>query len=107
MKQINLNTILLVAVAVLLTLQISSLFKGGGKMPDISGELKAKDEIIEMIKEEREQDRRMFDSTIALLKEMDNNKVKEYYKTIPVYEKIPVTVSNYSNDELRRAIWSY
>jgi hypothetical protein len=103
----NIVSILLVALAVLVTLQLQSLFGGSKQAPDISGEIKAKDAIIEMIKTEREQDRREYDSTISLLMQKDQQKVIEYKTTKVIYEKIPVRVGNYSNDELRSAAESF
>jgi len=103
----NITSILLIAMAVLVTLQLKSCLDGGKKAPDISGEIKAKDDLIKMIMQEREQDRRLFDSTISLLKQQDEGKIKEYKTTVIKYEKIVPTVTNLNREELRRAVTDF
>jgi len=103
---VNKTTILLIAVAVLLTLQISSMFRKSPAKPT-DEVIKAKDELIKFIQEERQQDRVMYDSTIAALLRQDNQKVIEYKTTKVIYEKIPVRVNALSDDELRRAVEEY
>lgn len=101
MKGLSLNTVLIVAVAVLMTLQVQSCLSGSKKPPDISGEIKAKDELIEVLRRGREDDRRMLDSTFAVLKSMESEKVKEYHKTVIKYEAIPVYINTLERDSLR------
>lgn len=102
----NIASILLIAVAVLLTLQISAIFKRSPAKPT-DEVIKAKDELIKFIQVERQQDRAMFDSTIAALLREDAKKVIEYKTTKYIYEKIPANINRLNNDELRRAITEY
>jgi hypothetical protein len=103
-----LNTILLIGIAVLLTLQIQSCFGGGGKPNSYYKEKIADmDKEIENIRSEREETRRRYDSIILIQMQKDTVLIREYKTNTIKYEKIPVTVGNFSNDELRRAIYNY
>jgi FlaG/FlaF family flagellin (archaellin) len=103
-----LNTILLIAIAVLLTLQIQSWFGRSGKPNSYYKEKIADmDKEIQSIRSEREDTRRRYDSIILIQMQKDTVLIREYKTNTIKYEKIPVTVSNYSNDELRRAIYNY
>lgn len=65
--------------------------------------LALKDSINEGLKRERDAERRHSDEKIKLLMDKDSVYVVQYKTNTIKYEKIPVTVSNYSDDELRRA----
>lgn len=107
MKGINLNTVLIVAVAVLLTLQLQTCFSPGKKPPDISGEIKAKDDLIEVLQRGRQEDRRLLDSALTALSSLDAAKVTEYKTTVVKYEKIPVYINNLGRDSLRAAVENF
>lgn len=96
----NITTILLIAMAVLVTLQLKSCFDGGKKPPDISGEIKAKDDLIEMITNDRDYHRNRADSAISVLVTQDNSKVKEIQTIIYERDKVPDRVRSLSRDSL-------
>jgi hypothetical protein len=65
------------------------------------------DKEIQSIRAEREDTRRRYDSIILIQMQKDTVLIREYKTNTIKYEKIPVTVGNFSNDELRRAIYNY
>jgi len=107
MKGINITTILLIAVAVLITLQIESCFHNRKPDKEYKKEISDKDKQIEQIGVERDIFRDKYDSVITLLTKKDTVLVREYKTNTIKYEKIPVTVNSFTNDELRRAITNY
>jgi hypothetical protein len=102
MKSQHLNIILLAAIIIILLLP-----KKGKQVLDRSGEIAAKDEVIQSIIRERDTYREWKDSEIARYRRIDSVLQNSVKQTIIKYEKIPTTVRNYSNDELRRAIENY
>ena len=107
MKGISLNTILLIGIAVLLTLQLNSCFSSGAKPPDISDKLKAKDELIEEIRGQRIEDRKIIDSVISLLSQKDEQKVREIKTIVTKIERVKEIVDPLSKDSLRVLITKF
>lgn len=102
------QTILIIAVAVLATLQLSSMFRRQPKPPDNRGEIEALQKVIEAKAETLAVYREQQDKIIDALMKRDSviaGQVKTQTKII--YEKIPTTVRNLSHDELRRAVTDY
>jgi hypothetical protein len=77
-----------------------TFFKG----KDHSGELKAKDDLIKSITSERDAERKLNDFVVSQLKEKDSLLKLKYQTNVIRYEKVPVIVEHYSNDELKRAV---
>lgn len=101
----NLNTILIIAVAVLLTLQISSWFRGkvvNEKAIRLDEQGKAKEQI--RLKDSVYYSWRLTaqDSVIAMLKQQTGQKQIQYVQLKNDYGKIRPTVDAYSNNELLR-----
>ena len=69
--------------------------------------LKAKDETIQAVIRERDTYRQWKDDAINELHKKDSVLQLKVKTNTVRYEKIPVTVSNYSDDELRSAVESY
>lgn len=102
------QTLLIIAVAVLATLQLSSMFRRQPKPPDNRGEIEALDRVIEAKAETLAIYREQQDKIIQALLTRDTviaGQVKTQTKII--YEKIPAAVSNLSHDDLRRAVENY
>jgi hypothetical protein len=108
MKGNNLNTILLIAVAVLLTLQVSSWFRGGNKMNDYYKEKIAdKDKQIDDVKKELVDARRWKDSITDLLMKRDTVLVTKLISNDKKQQNIITVVRDASKDELRRFVTDY
>jgi hypothetical protein len=101
------TTLLWVAIAVLLTLQVEGCLHNSKPDSAYKKEIAAKDKEIEKAGQERDVMRRRADSLIVLLMAKDTVLVREYKTNTVKYEKIPVIVGNLSNDELRRAVSNY
>lgn len=69
--------------------------------------IKAKDETIQAVIRERDTFRQWKDDAINELKEKDSLLQLKIKTNTVRYEKIPVTVSNLSDEELRRAVEEY
>lgn len=69
--------------------------------------IKAKDETIKAITSERDKERELKDYVISELHKKDSLLQTRYKTNTIIYEKIPVTVANYSDDELKRAVENY
>jgi hypothetical protein len=102
-KGISLNTILLIALAVFITLQLNSCFSSSPKIPDISDKLKAKDELIEEIRGQRIEDRKLIDSMVSLLSKQDEQKVREIKTIVTKYEQVPANINSLDREKLRAA----
>ena len=101
-NKINIQSILLLAIAVLLILQFTC--KSKPLPPDNSALIKAKDEVIQSVIRERETFRQWKDETVMELQRKDSLLQIKQATNIIKYEKIPVIINGYDNDELRRAI---
>ena len=80
------------------------LFFTFGNKSNYKGELKAKDELIKSITNERDAERKLNDLIVDQLHEKDSMLQIKYKSNTIIYEKIPVIVEHYSNDELKRAV---
>lgn len=69
--------------------------------------IKAKDETIQAVIRERDTYRQWKDDVIEELNKKDSALQAKVKTNIIRYEKIPVTVSNLSDDELRSAVENY
>jgi outer membrane murein-binding lipoprotein Lpp len=107
MKNISLNTILLIGVAVLLTLQIEGCFHNSKPDSEYKKQIAEKDKQIEQVSTERNDMRQKYDSVISLLTKKDTVLIREYKTNTIKYEKIPDNIRNLSNEDLRRAITGY
>ena len=105
--KLPLNTILLIAVSVLLTLQISSMFRSNKPNSYYKEKLADKEAEIKEVKQDRDLYRTKTDSLLALLRQSDTVLIREYKTNTIKYEKISPTVDAFNNDELRRAIFNY
>jgi len=74
---------------------------------DYSGELKAKDDLIKSITNERDAERKLNDLVVEQLHEKDSMLQIKYKSNTIIYEKIPVIVEHYNNDELRSAVENF
>lgn len=92
--------------AIILIISLATAYKN--RVDDSYKEqLKAKDETIQAVRQERDTYRKWKDEAIVLLREKDSM-LQTRYKTNTIrYEKIPVTISNYSDDELRSAVENF
>ena len=107
---LNITTILLVASAVLVTLQLNSCF--GKKTVNenaIRNEMR-----IEALEEKRKSDSliwveklRLKDAEISALKQKDTVFIQRIIQSNDRIKQIPVTVSGFDKSELRRAITNY
>ncbi len=103
----NLHTILLVGLSVAVTVIVMLIF-GRGKQPiDHTGEIKAKDEVIKMITDDRNYYRSHYDSVIRFAQSKDTLLIREYKTTNTVYEKIPAIIAGTSKDSLRAIAKGY
>jgi hypothetical protein len=91
----NITSVLLIIVAVLVTLQISSMFRRAPAPVDNREEIKA-------VQAERDYYRGKFDSVISAGKQRDTVWIKETVQLKTQYEKIRPTVESYSSNELLR-----
>lgn len=101
------TTWLWVGIAILLTLQVESCFHNRKPNSEYKKEIADKEKQIQEVVKDRDVIRGKYDSVIALLVEKDTVLIREYKTNTIKYEKIPFTVGNYSNDELRRAFTGY
>ncbi len=102
------QTILIALIAVLATLQLSSMFRRQPPPPDNLGEIEALQKVIEAKSETLAISREQQDKIIDALLKKDSiiaGQVKTQTKII--YEKIPTVIRNLSHDELRRAVADY
>lgn len=106
-KQSNTNLLLLVATAVLLTLQISSCFKSSRPESYYKEKISDLNSQIENIRAERDGYRDRYENVISEARARDTVLIKSYFYNQKKYEKIPVYIDNLSDDELRRAITDY
>lgn len=104
MINISISWIILIVIAVILCLM---LFRKKETVIDRTGEIKALEKVSESIARERDIYREWKDELNAELEKKDSLLQTQVKQTIIKYEKIPVTVRNYSNDELRRAVENY
>jgi len=89
---------------VIITVTLLSRVKPGIDYKEL---IKAKDETIQAVIREKDAYRKWKDEAIQDLNEKDSLlQLKVKTNTIR-YEKIPVTISNLSDDELRRAVEEY
>lgn len=101
----NWTTILLIAVAVLLTLQISSWLKKN-PVPDkdlLKQNTALHDSLIRMSNRAAEEKVKQKDAEISELKSTIQNLSQQKQQIITIREKVPVTVNSYSEPELVRA----
>jgi len=106
----NLDTILIIAVAVLLTLQISNMFRKSPVNEDLiraKMKIEYQDKMIEIISDDRINFRNKYDSVTALLLGKDANKAEQEKQIIVKYEKIPVYINSLNRDSLRAAVKRY
>lgn len=83
-------------------------FKGCGvKTPDPTDRLKDKQEIIDMVIRDRDYWRGKYDEVIGEIRFKDSLLLLKDKTTVIKYEKIPVVIRGYSNEELRRAVSEY
>lgn len=104
------NTILLVALIALLTWNVRGLVTSSPK----SEKMIRAEERIKALEEKRLSDSllneaylKQKDAIIAILRDRDTVLVTKYMKSNEKLKTIPVTVRNYTNEELRRAIYSF
>lgn len=110
MKGINLTTLLLIAVAVFVTLQVNSCFSKVHK-PE---QMIRNEERLKYLEEKRLSDsvilietRSKYDSLIALSDERLGQLLSKFQQTKIIYEKVPVVIGNYDREQLRRAVSEY
>lgn len=84
-----------------------TFFKRNNNGIDYKELLKAKDETIQAVTRERDVYRQWKDDAINELQKKDSVLQLKIKTNTMRYEKIPVTVSNYSDDELRSAVENY
>lgn len=107
-KTFTIKDIILAAVFIMAAWAFISSFKGCGvKTPDPTDRLKDKQEIIDMVVEDRNYWRGKYDEVIGEIKYKDSLLQLKDKTTIVKYEKIPVVIRGYSNEELRRAVTEY
>jgi hypothetical protein len=110
MKGINLNTILLIAIAVFITLQLKSCFSKSHK-PE---QMVRNEERIKYLEQERIKDSinyvevmAMYDSLIVISKQKSVVLAGQYTTTKKRLNEIPVIVNDFDREQLRRAIADY
>lgn len=92
------------AIVILGIIYLVTIFSKKPTLHDNSGEIKAKDETIQAVIRERDTYREWKDEAISELRRKDSALQVRYKTNTVIYEKIPVTVANYSDNELRRAV---
>lgn len=98
----------LLALTVLLLISFLLVILKRKTQPDNYKELiNAKDSVISSVIRERETFRQWKDQAIAELQKKDSALKIEYKTTVVKYEKVPVTINNLNNEELRRAVSNY
>ena len=95
---------ILVFAAIIIAITFLSRPKTGIDYKEL---LKAKDEVIQSVIRERDVYRQWKDDAINELQKKDSVLQLKIKTNTVRYEKIPVTVSNYSDDELKRAVEDY
>ena len=110
MKLPSLNTLLLIGVAVLLTLQLNSCFSKTHK-PE---EMIRNEEKLKASEERRIADSVMYAGKITILQDqitasqnVSSQLASKYQSTKVIYEKIPLVITDYDREQLRRAIYNY
>jgi len=110
MKSINFNTILLIGVAVLLTLQLRSCFDKVHKPESMI----RNEERIKYLEEKRLSDsvvlvqtRSMYDSLISASKQKTVVLAGQFQQTKKIYDKIPVIINDLDREQLRRSVADY
>lgn len=99
-----LGVIAIAAIILVISLLTSYRDKGDDSYKEL---IRAKDETIQAVARERDTYRQWKDDAIQELQTKDSLlQIKVKTNTVR-YEKIPVTVGNYSDDELRRAVEEY
>lgn len=106
----NLTTILLVGIAILLTLQLKSLF---GKTHKPEGMIR-NEERLKYLEQQRVQDSVMgaqriatIDSLIILSLQKSTQLSNQYQTVKKRYDKIPAIVNDFDREQLRRTFSSY
>ena len=99
-----LGVIGIAAIILIISLLTSYRNKGDDSYKEL---IKAKDETIQAVIRERDAYRQWKDEKIEELQKMDSMLQTKVKTNTVRYEKIPVTVSNLSDDELRRAVENY
>lgn len=94
--QLILLGLLVIGVVILVT----AIFRRPVAVPDIKGEMKAKDEVIEAIIRERDTYRAWKDEAIAQRNTADSLLQIKYKSNTKVYERIPIIVNAMPTDEL-------
>lgn len=96
------QNIILVGLIAIVVILLFGMFR---KKPDSDLELiKAKDETIKAVTSERDVYRKWKDDEVREGQKKDSLLQLRYKTNAIRYEKIPVIVGNYSDDELKRAI---
>jgi hypothetical protein len=110
MKGINLNTILLIAIAVFITLQLKSCFSKSHK-PE---QMVRNEERIKYLEQERIKDSinyvevmAMYDSLIVISKQKSIILSTQYTSIKKRLNEIPIIIGNLNNEDLRRAVWEF
>lgn len=104
LSQSNLTLLLLVGCAVLLTLQIESLFHRNRPDSYYKEKLSDKEQQIKEVIAERDKARADYDSAIRVEQKKDTVLIEKYNNLIKYEKEIPARVRNLSNEDLRRAI---
>lgn len=104
------TTILFIAVAILVTLQLKSCFD----TTNLPEEMIRNQERLKYLEEKRLTDsvslvetRGKYDSLISVSSQKSSQLANKYQATKKVYDKIPVIISNYDREQLRNAVTNY
>lgn len=110
MKNLNLETILLVGIAVLLTLQLKSCFEPSRVDPKVI-EAKVRQELYEkelpLIRQERDEIRARYDSLLSASTQRYNNLEQRKIPINNAIKQVPVIVDNFDKVQFGRALSEY
>lgn len=110
MPKINLTTLLLIAVAVFVTLQVKSCFSNVSK-PE---QMIRNEERLKYLEEKRLSDsvilvetRYKYDSAVSASNQRIAELQNKFQQTKIIYEKVPVVINNLDREQLRSAVSNY
>ena len=103
----NIKVGLLALVAIILIINLVTIFRQKKPVDNSRELIKAYDVAIKATEHDRETMREFKDFAIVQIHKADSIRVIQYQTKVIQYEKITPTVRNYNNDELRRAIENY
>jgi len=98
---------ILVVAGIIVGFFVSTIFKKKPQKSNYDLLIEAKQETINLLKSQLETERNYKDEIVKLMEKQDSVFVVQYKTNTIKYEKIPVTVANFSDDELRSAVENF